>query len=163
MNVLRFPVAIFTILFVAASFLAAAPAFSEVLDPPDCQPPCTAQYRACSGAAKDSPNDIDRELCENDRKACFASCDAQLAEFQRQVIEKERQEKEEKALLGIEDKRTAQERDEDFEAQLDREAQEKQERLDKAAREEQERQEKAAQEKLENETLNGNIKIFQFE
>jgi hypothetical protein len=151
MNTLRFPVFFFTMLFVAGHVLQADLAISA-----DCNAPCTMQYRACFDIVKDSPNDIERELCEIERKECFAKCAAVARELQKELHNKELRER---ALLGQPAKRSAQEREEGYE----KAAEEKQEQQDKAARELKEQQDKAAQEKLENETLNGTIKIYQFD
>jgi len=162
MKMPSFPVPSYPMLLLAGTLLAATPAVSAAFDLGECGIPCTTRYRACFEQAKDSPNDIDRELCENERKSCFAACDEASAEFQKQEVERHRLEQEERERLGIVDTRTSEERNEDSEEQLEREAREKQERLDKAAREEQERQEKAAEERKMEETLNGTIPIYQF-
>lgn len=161
MKLMRFPQSSSALAVVALTLLAAAPAF-PAFDINECGAPCTAQHRACMEQAKDSPNDIDRQLCESARKECFAACDAAFTEAQKEEMERQRLEHEEKARLGIEEPhRSSEEREEEYDRQQERAAQEKQEREERAAREERERQEKAAREKQEQDTVNG-IPIYQF-
>lgn len=149
-------------LIAAGALSAPLPALGATFDATQCAAQCRDRHTACWEGAKDSPNDIDRELCTNERKECFAACEVAAAESQKEEAERQRLEREERARLGIEEPRLSNEEEEAaIDAQAEREAQEKQEREAQAAREEQERQEKAAQEKREEETLNG-IPIYQF-
>lgn len=166
------PVFLGTMLLVAGQLIQPAISRSAVVEIPDCDTPCRTQYKECFDKAKDSPNDIERDLCEKERKDCFNRCAEETArlrkEFelqQQQEMEERKQEMEERKRLekeGLIPRRSAEERHEEDEETLDREEREKQERLEKAAREEQERQEKEREEKLRDETVNG-IKIYQFE
>jgi len=157
MNLLRFPL-FFSMLLVAGYVLNADVAFSVVLDIPDCKSPCTTRYKVCFDTAKESPNDIERELCENEQKDCLARCDAEVSEITNEYKRKVQEEKQDRLSRGLKEKKNAEEREEEY----DNAEQEKQEQLKKAEQELREQQEKAAEEKRNEETINGTIKIYQF-
>lgn len=53
----------------------------------DCSGTCAATLNSCMEKAKDSPNDIDRELCQKDNADCRKQCDEQ---YKQQMEEKEK-------------------------------------------------------------------------
>ena len=64
----------------------------------DCSRSCISQETDCMEKAKDSPNDIDRELCENERKECLLKCDEEykkeVEQAEKERVLKEQQERE---------------------------------------------------------------------
>jgi hypothetical protein len=64
-----------------------------------CSRHCITQSIDCLEKVKDSVNDIDRELCENERRECLSKCDE---DFKKDVEQAERErvlkEQEQKAL-----------------------------------------------------------------
>jgi len=109
----------------------------------DCPRPCISQANECVEKAKDSPNDIDRELCEKERIECLRKCDE---EYKKEVdqVEKERalKEQEQKAIWEYQGLTLEQQKEEKLKRErieqekIDEEREERKER----AREQQERE-----------------------
>jgi hypothetical protein len=65
----------------------------------DCPPRCISQATGCMEKAKDSVNDIDRELCENERRECLRKCDEDYKkDLEQAQKERELKEQEQKAI-----------------------------------------------------------------
>jgi hypothetical protein len=167
---LRFPMVYFTMLFVAGYMLHADFVFSADQAAPMCMTPCEVEYKACFDKVKDSPNDIEREVCSDAKKECVAKCAAEIQEYAKEQEDNELEKQEEKARLEQEEKARLGQFDlTPEEQQKGLKTWKRERRVEERENEEQEQdvpplQEQQAappQEQQDGETLNG-IKIYQF-
>ena len=84
------------ILFVAVRSVLAGTA---VPGSPNCASLCMSQSIECSDKVKDSPNEIERELCEKDRRECLAKCEEEhKIELEQKLKERALEEQEQQVL-----------------------------------------------------------------
>ena len=133
-------------------------AYAVILNIPDCMTPCEAPYKECFERVKESPNDIERELCAEEKKECRARCDAEVQVVKDEYNRKVNEERQERIEQGLRPRKSGGERTEE----LDEHEQEKVEKLEQTEQERKEQQEKEAEQKRQEDTINGTIKIFQF-
>src|ERR1039457_1393596 len=108
----------------------------------DCPRRCISQATDCTEKVKDSPNEIDRELCEKERRECLVKCGEEFRKDMDQA-DKERvlKEQEQKAIWDYQGLTLEQQKEEKLnlermeQEKLDEEREERKER----EREEQER------------------------
>jgi len=142
-------------------------AVSASADMASCFVPCYAQEKECLEREKNSPNEIDRELCGTRKNECLAKCnDIQRIEDEQRKRDEAAKEQEEKARWesdGVspeEQARLKQEREEaEAEARADERERIERERLEKQSGPKEEDKEK--QDLKGDDSLNG-IKIYQF-
>jgi hypothetical protein len=158
-------------LLVGGYILHADFVFSAVQGAPNCIAPCTEQYKACFEKVKESPNDIERELCADEKKECDARCDAEMKEYSKLLEEQELEKKRENALFEEEERARLGQYDltpEEQEKKLRKwkrsrrlEEQDQEDLQEQDVAPPQEQSEQAPQEQQDADTLNG-IKIYQF-
>ena len=172
MNMLRFLVFFYLMLLAAGHLLHADTSFSDdQVVPPMCMAPCEVEYKACFDKVKDSPNDIERVLCAEEKKECTARCDAEMQEYAKELADKELEKQEEKTRLEQEEKArlgqfdlTPEEQQKGLKTwKRERRAEEREnESQEQEVPPPQEKMENAPQEPQDGETLNGTIKIYKF-
>lgn len=90
-----------SVFFCTAVFLSAYVTLADVAAAATSPPICYAQEKECLDRVKDSPNDIDRDLCAQAKNGCLANClEESRAEEERKKNEQDLKAQEEKALWG---------------------------------------------------------------
>ena len=101
MTKLMVPVVLCMALYCAGLMVQANVVFAALTD---CVINCRLQEKICKDKVKDSPNDIERVLCEDEQNACHARCQEESIREDGQLQqERTLKEQEEKAQWDLQD------------------------------------------------------------